>query len=46
MEKSTLMLRCTGEHEITLVLVKVHQRACGSDIGGQALAHKLLRVGY
>lgn len=29
------MLKYMGEHKISLVLIKVHQEACGSNIDGQ-----------
>lgn len=41
-----LKLRCLGEHEVTLIIVKVQYRAWSSHNGAQALAHKLLRTGY
>lgn len=41
-----IILTFIGENEIALVLREVHEGAYNSHIGGRALAHKLLRVGY
>lgn len=46
MGRATPMLRCLGEHDITLFLVEVHQGANDSYINGWALVPKLLREGY
>lgn len=40
------ILRCLSEHKVALVLVEVHQGACGSHIGAQAMANKLFREIY
>lgn len=34
MGEASSMLKCLGEHKITLVLTEVHQDAYGSHIGG------------
>lgn len=39
MGRTSLILRFLGEHEISLVLIEVHQGACESHIGGWALTY-------
>lgn len=43
MGKSVPMLRCLNKRETCLVLMEVHEGICKSQIGGRALANKLLR---
>ena len=45
MGRATPMLRYLGEDETDLVLLEVHEEVCGSHLGGQSLAAKLLKVG-
>ncbi|RDX66362.1 Tf2-8, partial [Mucuna pruriens] len=40
------LLRCLEEEDSSYVLKEVHERACGTHIGGRALASKIARVGY
>ncbi|XP_064966426.1 uncharacterized protein LOC135675229 [Musa acuminata AAA Group] len=40
------LLRCFEPDEAQIVLAEVHERVCGEHIGGQTLAHKILRQGY
>lgn len=46
MGRDSPMLKCLDESDIILVLAEVHKGVCSSHIGGQVLAHKLLRAGY
>lgn len=46
MGRASPVLRCLGEHKITLVLAEVHQVAWRSHTSWRASVHKLLREGY
>ncbi|RDX72152.1 hypothetical protein CR513_48386, partial [Mucuna pruriens] len=40
------LLRCINKGEAKYVIREVHEGICGTNIGGQALASKIVRVGY
>ncbi|GKU90859.1 hypothetical protein SLEP1_g4803 [Rubroshorea leprosula] len=40
------LLRCLNPYEAEYALREVHEGVCGSHIGAQTLAHKVLRQGY
>ncbi|GKV42163.1 hypothetical protein SLEP1_g49600 [Rubroshorea leprosula] len=40
------LLRCLNPYEAEYALREVHEGVCGSHVGGQTLAHKVLRQGY
>ncbi|XP_065050377.1 uncharacterized protein LOC135680425 [Musa acuminata AAA Group] len=40
------LLRCLEPDEAQMVLTETHEGVCGEHIGGQTLAHKILRQGY
>ncbi|XP_065017243.1 uncharacterized protein LOC135643806 [Musa acuminata AAA Group] len=40
------LLRCLEPNEARTVLAEVYEGVCGEHIGGQTLAHKILRQGY
>ena len=40
------ILRCLQEDEVNQVLIKVHEGGCNNHSRGQALAHKVIRMGY
>ncbi|XP_058784142.1 uncharacterized protein LOC131658910 [Vicia villosa] len=46
MRRSTSLLRCVPETDVRVVMMEVHEGACGSHIAGRALAGKILREGY
>ena len=46
MGRSTPMLRCVTEIEITLIMREVHEGICDIHIIGRALSEKILRAGY
>ncbi|XP_072058104.1 uncharacterized protein [Arachis hypogaea] len=40
------LLKCLNKDEANLVMDEVHEGVCGNHIGGQALAAKIVRIGY
>ncbi|XP_058751691.1 uncharacterized protein LOC131624793 [Vicia villosa] len=42
MGRSSPMLRCVAEEDVKLIMMEVHEGACGSHIAGRSLASKIL----
>lgn len=40
------LLKCVDGRHAPSAMVEVHEGVCGSHIGGQSLATKILQVGY
>ena len=44
--KNGLLLKCVTPSEADYILKEVHERCCGHHLGGRAVAHKAIIIGY